>query len=363
MKTKKSKILLVSLLGVLLLSSSAIASVFYSRGFFDKEMQTADFSEVVSGNIDSDGDGLLDNEENKLGTNIYNKDTDGDGFDDGEEVKLGHDPLRIQVGDNIDTDGDGLTGEDERKYGTNPNLADTDFDGFDDGQEIASGNDPLKANLSDYIALNAVANSIDEVNLNEGETVIEVESEDIQQINYLENALSSDNIYTFQENMVSYINSDGDIEKVSGEIALPEITDESIKIGSSGSDANNNYSNDIKNIFSQNVSVFDNYSENSISVNNEGLDLISEFTLFIQNTAYQIKETEVPNDPELIKLHKNLIAALIQSDGLLQDIKNNSNKSNESATINVMNGFNELTAIMNDVVFGQILTQISDLTA
>lgn len=363
MKTKKSKILIISLLGVLLLSSSIIALVIYSRGFFNQKMQTADFSEVVSLDIDSDGDGLLDSEEYKLGTNIYNKDTDGDGFNDAEEVRLGYDPLEVQTGKNIDTDGDGLTGEDEQKYGTNPNLADTDFDGFDDGEEIASGNDPLKANLSDYIALNAVANSTDEIDQNEGETVIEVENEDRQQINYLEDALSSDNIYTFQENMVGYINSDGDVEKVSGEIALPEISDESIRIGSSGGDANSNYSKRIESIFSQNVSVFDNYSENSVSLSNEGLDLFSEFTLFIQNTTYQVKETEVPNDPELIKLHKNLIAALIKSNGLLQDINNNSNKSNESATINVMNGFNELTAIMNEVIFDQILTQINELTA
>jgi arylsulfatase A-like enzyme len=43
---------------------------------------------------DMDGDGLLDLEEDALGTNALNSDTDGDGYEDGEEVlTLGTDPL------------------------------------------------------------------------------------------------------------------------------------------------------------------------------------------------------------------------------------------------------------------------------
>ena len=41
---------------------------------------------------DTDRDGLLDFDEVKYGTNIYNKDTDNDGFYDGEEVKSGYNP-------------------------------------------------------------------------------------------------------------------------------------------------------------------------------------------------------------------------------------------------------------------------------
>lgn len=52
--------------------------------------------------LDSDGDGLLDDEERRIGTNPFNKDTDGDGLSDFDEVRLGTDPLRS------DTDGDGL---------------------------------------------------------------------------------------------------------------------------------------------------------------------------------------------------------------------------------------------------------------
>src|SRR5262249_60793719 len=44
-------------------------------------------------NPDSDGDGLSDAEEIRLGTNPLNPDTDGDGIPDGIEVKLGLNPL------------------------------------------------------------------------------------------------------------------------------------------------------------------------------------------------------------------------------------------------------------------------------
>ncbi len=366
MKAKKSKILFLSLLGVLIISSLVVALVFGLRGFFNKkEMPTADFSEVAADNIDTDGDGLLDFEEKKIGANPYLKDTDGDGINDGDEVKSGSDPLKIQSNKHLDIDGDGLTGEDEEKYGTNTNLADTDFDGYSDGEEIASGNDPLKANLSDYLALKAVANSAEEINNeNTGETVIDIEDEDREQINYLENALSADNIYSFKENLVSYIDADGDLEKVSGEIVLPEISDDAIKIANgSSSEAKSAYAGNLENIISQNISVFDSYNDGSLSLDGEGLGLMSEFTLFIQNATYQIKEVEVPNDPELIKLHKDLIGGLVKSESLLNEIQKNYNQSDEASTINVMNGFNELASILNDVVFDQILTKIEQVTA
>ena len=47
--------------------------------------------------------------------------------------------------ENPDSDGDGLTDEDEKKLGTDPNKADTDGDGIYDGLEVRLGLDPLKA--------------------------------------------------------------------------------------------------------------------------------------------------------------------------------------------------------------------------
>lgn len=128
---------------------------------------------VTGGGIDSDGDGLLDNEEAQYGTDPYDPDTDDDGLSDGEEVKIySTDPL------NPDTDLDGLKdGAEVLTFRTNPLVQDTDNGGVADGHEVIEDyTDPLdpsddlmlftlniefdydKANIrpSDYEELNAI---------------------------------------------------------------------------------------------------------------------------------------------------------------------------------------------------------------
>ncbi|MBO0322826.1 gliding motility-associated C-terminal domain-containing protein, partial [Muricauda sp. CAU 1633] len=62
---------------------------------------TAQVTITVSAcNVDTDGDGLTDAEENTLGTNINNPDTDGDGLTDGEEVLVVDDPSTTAVPEN-----------------------------------------------------------------------------------------------------------------------------------------------------------------------------------------------------------------------------------------------------------------------
>jgi len=70
---------------------------------------------VVPERLDSDQDGLTDEEEAALGTNANNIDSDQDGLTDREEVKV---------------------------YQTDPLNSDTDGDGYKDGEEIASGYNP-----------------------------------------------------------------------------------------------------------------------------------------------------------------------------------------------------------------------------
>lgn len=77
---------------------------------------------LATGCADSDGDGLTDRREGRLGTDAALADTDADGLSDGEEV---------------------LT------HGTSALLPDTDQDGYLDGDEVHAGTDPN--NLSDVI--------------------------------------------------------------------------------------------------------------------------------------------------------------------------------------------------------------------
>jgi hypothetical protein len=58
------------------------------------EENAANRSVTPDSEIDSDGDGLTDEEERQIGTDPFDPDTDGDGFSDGEEVQNNHDPLR-----------------------------------------------------------------------------------------------------------------------------------------------------------------------------------------------------------------------------------------------------------------------------
>lgn len=74
--------------------------------------------QIASEDLDTDGDGLSDLEEKKLGTDINLADTDGDGLTDFAEVKI---------------------------YRTDPLNPDTDGDGFSDGDEVKNGYDPTRA--------------------------------------------------------------------------------------------------------------------------------------------------------------------------------------------------------------------------
>lgn len=91
---------------------------------------------------DNDGDGLFNEHEIELGTDVDNSDTDGDGLSDGMEVIYQQtDPLKV------DTDSDGLTDYEEVMiHGTNPNNSDSDGDGYSDGFEISQNLDPLVPN-------------------------------------------------------------------------------------------------------------------------------------------------------------------------------------------------------------------------
>lgn len=94
------------------------------------ELDTYETDPLVA---DTDGDGLVDGSEVYIHrTNPTTADTDDDGLDDAAEIEdHGTNPTVA------DTDGDGLTDSEEvDEYGTDPTLADTDGDGLDDASEV-----------------------------------------------------------------------------------------------------------------------------------------------------------------------------------------------------------------------------------
>lgn len=111
--------------------------------------------------IDTDSDGLTDDEEHAGGTDPSRADTDGDGTDDAHEGSLTGgstpDPGHLESSDpnNPDSDGDGLTdGQERQTYETDALDTDSDLDGISDGQEIGQYNtNPLSADSDDdYIS-------------------------------------------------------------------------------------------------------------------------------------------------------------------------------------------------------------------
>ncbi len=80
----------------------------------------ANLSAIISQEADTDADGLSDQEEETLGTDIERSDTDNDGLYDREEVKV---------------------------YKTDPLKPDTDSDGNLDGVEVANGYNPNGSGL------------------------------------------------------------------------------------------------------------------------------------------------------------------------------------------------------------------------
>jgi len=87
-------------------------------GIIDITQVGSDGEEVVTGVIiiDTDYDGLSDEEEKEYNTSIKSADTDNDGLTDREEIRV---------------------------YLTDPLNADTDKDNYSDGEEVMNGFNPL----------------------------------------------------------------------------------------------------------------------------------------------------------------------------------------------------------------------------
>ena len=105
--------------------------------------------------LDSDNDGISDQDEYNNRTNPTDGDSDSDGLSDQIEQIIGTDPL------DADTDNDGLSDYQEYNlFNTDPLLTDTDGDDIDDKEEIEIGTNPSDEDtdsdgLGDWAELNS----------------------------------------------------------------------------------------------------------------------------------------------------------------------------------------------------------------
>ncbi|HEV2066403.1 MAG TPA: hypothetical protein VGR08_06180 [Thermomicrobiales bacterium] len=97
------------------------------------EVYTIGSNPVVA---DTDGDGAIDGPEIANGTNPL--------IQDGPQAQPAEESIPEPAPvSNVDSDGDGLTDADEERFGTDPGNGDSDGDTVNDSNEVAAGTDPL----------------------------------------------------------------------------------------------------------------------------------------------------------------------------------------------------------------------------
>ena len=136
----------------------------------------------------------------------------------------------------LDSDQDGLTNEEEKMYGTDPQKSDTDGDGYSDGAEVRAGYDPLKPAPGDKIIPDTVtskATSADEVLGDSTQKNLTLDmAERLSQL-----TTASDSPPTLEDVQTMIDQTIAGSANLS-EITLPEIKREDLKIKSQASYAN-----------------------------------------------------------------------------------------------------------------------------
>ncbi len=339
---------------VIVISFFSITSALNVKAFFWQDMFSAkDKNEEKSifdiSGLDSDSDGVSDKKEYELGTNPYNYDSDDDGYTDGEEVKAGFDPLKQEGNNLVDKDEDGLTGEDERKYKTDPNKADTDYDGYSDGFEILTGHDPLQA---DFSFLEPIIKKTESDNSSTSDTT----SSSIEKILNVKNfsEVTPDSLAS-----IGLDTSKIDLEK---EIDFPEVPEEDVKVSDNTSqEFIQDYFNIIGIILYSNSPIHsmdeaESYAETVDIANSSQIKELEDIVLEIKG---EFIETEVPNKPEFIEFHKQVLTSAITLQGLFNSLENMDFQGN-NAFYEVMNLLPQFSSL-NDYIFDKVYPRAQEL--
>ncbi len=214
----------------------------------------------------------------------------------------------------LDQDGDGLTDEEEIKiYGTDSMNEDTDGDGFKDGEEVVRGYNPNKPYSEGDQVVPDLENASDPNNLSNKLVGILSQSIDVNEIGtYGPEEISA---------MVDVYLGDVDVSK-----EVPEIKDSEIIISSEEVNKAtvekflNTKSNtlvSLKELLQEKDSVSQLINEAKRG-DYEKLDVLVGAT----NKAYfEVKAIPVPNDAELVDLHKGNLKLIIMLKAMFEDIK------------------------------------------
>ena len=126
-------VIIAGIAGYIMLSSSVKYDYNIIKTNINVNSQKTNINAINNSNISPNANSAI----NTNSTAKITNDTDGDGLINEDEAKAGTDPK------NPDTDNDGLSDREEVKtWKTKPLKADTDGDGYNDGEEIKTLNDP-----------------------------------------------------------------------------------------------------------------------------------------------------------------------------------------------------------------------------
>ena len=218
----------------------------------------------------------------------------------------------------IDSDQDGLSDEEEKIYHTDPYKADTDGDGYSDGAEVASGYDPLKPAPGDKIIQNTGTSNSQSETKESSDNLTQQLTKKVTSV--LNQSSGEDKDITMDE-VQSIVDDTLSSKTAVTDSDLPDITEKDIKIKKQNyqnlskekrqekmKDDFMSYTTSIAYIFSSNspkaitsaddiTSVAQGYSNQIVSaLTTRNADSLNDLAQSGQKIFDQMKSVEVPED-------------------------------------------------------------------